>query len=258
MLDELLKQLELSNKESKIYLANLELGSAVASSISKKAQINRGTTYDILRSLMQKGLVHQYFKKNKTYFSALEPRKLLRYAEQKAKTWQENQKRLEQYLPELNSIYRTSEEKPVIEYYEGKEGIISMHEDSLACKPDEILSYSGSHYLLQGLSDYMESYWKRRVNLGIHTRGIVPQTPELVKFFRARNKKELRKVQLIPLNKYHFINETDIYADKVAIMNLNPKNYAGVIIKNKDIANTQRAIFELAWAGAKALYKKEI
>lgn len=257
ILNELLEQLNLSEKETKVYLASLELGSSIVSSIAKQADINRGTTYDILRSLTRKGLAHYYEKGRIAYFTALEPEKLVGYTEKQIKQWQDNKKRIEEHLPELKAIYRSSEEKPTVQYYEEREGIISMLEDSLISKPKEILSYSGYEYLTEEIKDYLETYWKRRVKLKIPTRGIAPYTKELAKFCQKRNKKELRKVVMIPADKYKFINEIDIYADRVAIINLNPKNYMGVIIKSKDIAQTQKSTYELAWAGAKALYNIE-
>ena len=45
-----------------------------------------------------------------------------------------------------------------------------------------------------------------------------------------------------------FTNEIDIYADKVSIISLNPKNLYGVIIKSESAADTQRSIYELLWS----------
>lgn len=256
MLQELLKQLELSDKESKIYLANLELGSALASNIAKKAQINRGTTYDILHSLIQKGLIHTYWKKNKSYFSALDPEKLLRYADQKTKLWEENKTRIEKYLPELKMLHRTSEAKPIIEYYEGKEGIISAYEDTLTLpKNSEILCYVSAKEMVEALPKYIPNYIEKRIKKGIKMRAIGRDTVEGKN--RAKcDQLELRQTQLVPAEKFPFTNEINIYSDKILII-ANLKEMFAVIIKSKEIAQTQKAIFELAWAGAKKLYNME-
>ena len=50
-LQELLLQAGLSEKESGVYLGILELGRGTVSQISRKANINRTTGYDILDSL---------------------------------------------------------------------------------------------------------------------------------------------------------------------------------------------------------------
>lgn len=256
IIEELLKQLELSEKEVKVYLANLELGSALASAISKKAQINRGTTYDILRSLIQKGLVHTYWKRNKSYFSALEPEKLLRYAEQKTQQWDENKTRIEKYLPELKMLHRSSEEKPVIEFYEGKEGIISAYEDTLKLPKDsEILCYVSAKEMVEALPKYIPSYIEKRMKKGIKLRAISRDTTE-GKNRAKRDKSELRQTLLVPAEKFPFTNEINIYGDKTLIV-ANAKEMFAVIIKSKEIAQTQRAIFELAWVETKAHYNNE-
>ena len=60
------------------------------------------------------------------------------------------------------------------------------------------------------------------------------------------NKQELRQTLMIPKNKFSITNEINIYQDKVAIISLGEEK-VGVIIKSKQIADTQRAIFNLLW-----------
>lgn len=61
---ERLQKLGLTQKEAVIYMATLELGIASpTSTIAKKANILRTTAYNILNSLVQKGIVVAYDKK---------------------------------------------------------------------------------------------------------------------------------------------------------------------------------------------------
>ncbi|OHE33815.1 MAG: hypothetical protein A3J94_16070 [Syntrophus sp. RIFOXYC2_FULL_54_9] len=64
-MDELKKQLEhlgLSDKESKVYLAALELGPTPVQDISHKAHVNRATTYVMIESLSARGLMSTFQK----------------------------------------------------------------------------------------------------------------------------------------------------------------------------------------------------
>ena len=61
-------------------------------------------------------------------------------------------------------------------------------------------------------------------------------------------KKEIRESKFI--SGLGFPTVTYIYGDKVAILSLE-KDIIGLIIENKDIANTQKQIFELLWKIAK-------
>ena len=56
-------------------------------------------------------------------------------------------------------------------------------------------------------------------------------------------------MRFIPENKYKFENEINIYDDKVSI--ISPKDQMGVIIQNQAIADSQRALFYMAFENAK-------
>ena len=53
---EILKNIGLSPKEAKVYLAVLKLKKGLITSIAEQAGVNRTTTYDILEYLNKKGL----------------------------------------------------------------------------------------------------------------------------------------------------------------------------------------------------------
>ena len=53
-------------------------------------------------------------------------------------------------------------------------------------------------------------------------------------------------MRLIPKDQYNFTNEINIYDDKVSIISFTDE-IIGMIIESKEIANTQRAIFSIAW-----------
>ncbi|HLC84714.1 MAG TPA: helix-turn-helix domain-containing protein, partial [Candidatus Nanoarchaeia archaeon] len=67
----------LSEKEQRIYLAALELGSATAGRITEKADINRSTVYDLLRMLIEKGICSTVIKGGKKFFEIVPPRGLV-------------------------------------------------------------------------------------------------------------------------------------------------------------------------------------
>ncbi|MDD3862222.1 MAG: hypothetical protein PHP74_05065, partial [Candidatus Gracilibacteria bacterium] len=48
-----------------------------------------------------------------------------------------------------------------------------------------------------------------------------------------------------------FENQISIYNNKVSIIHLEKGEEYGVILESKDVADMQRAIFELAWGGCK-------
>ncbi|MCF7835696.1 MAG: helix-turn-helix domain-containing protein [Candidatus Marinimicrobia bacterium] len=80
-----LKQLGLSEKEAKVYLASLELGEATVQEIAKQAGVNRPTTYVQIEKLTKMGLMSSVEKEGKKYFNAEEPNQLLKILEKQKK-----------------------------------------------------------------------------------------------------------------------------------------------------------------------------
>ena len=76
-----LNEIGFSEKESKIYLALLELEQATANEVARKADINRTSAYDVLDMLIKRGVVSKYKKKGHTFFTVSDPRKLITYLE---------------------------------------------------------------------------------------------------------------------------------------------------------------------------------
>jgi len=62
-LQKALEQFGLNKKQAKVYLAVLELGSATVNIISNKSGIARSSCYDILNSLIKKGIASSFKKK---------------------------------------------------------------------------------------------------------------------------------------------------------------------------------------------------
>jgi len=239
------------DKEASVYLALLELGPSTTSEISRFANINRTTGYDILESLIRDGLVNPIGETKIQKFVAENPDKVIIFLENKIK---QGEKRLEQaynLLPELFSIYNV-EEKPKVKYYEGIERIKEAFEDTLTAKV-EIVGYAVGTDAFEAVGEeYLRDYFKRRVIKNIKVRVIAPDDPDTLKV-TAKDKEELRESYVVPKDKFYFTTETNIYNNKVLIMSWKEK--FAVMIESKEIADAQKKVFELAWLGAKQFKK---
>ena len=76
MLNDKLEKFGLSNKEAKVYLSLLELGTSVVSDVAKKSQINRSTAYVLLESLAKHGLVSISERKNVRLYTPAPPERI--------------------------------------------------------------------------------------------------------------------------------------------------------------------------------------
>jgi len=73
----------LTQKESRVYLTCLELGTSLASTIARRAEVNRGTTYSILQDFQRRGIANETIKSGLKYFSVIKPDMLFRQEEEK-------------------------------------------------------------------------------------------------------------------------------------------------------------------------------
>lgn len=241
-----LLQLGLSENEAKVYLAALELGPTTAMHVSQKAEINRPTAYVQIDNLMEMGLMSSYTTGKKRYFTVEHPERLRDMLKIKEKEVAEQKKYLKEILPELQALFLTTKERPKVRFYEGKEGILAMTHDAFKAKQKTILAvipYDLNDKLFneQERKEFESKRKRRKIKARtLYTRKEGPFTTPPPATIEDR---------YIPQNLFPITASVDIYDNKIAAYTLRGK-LIGVIIESKEIADTLRAIFSLAWEGA--------
>ncbi len=244
-----LLSLGLSEKEASVYVATLLLGKGTVSKIARKANINRTTGYDILDSLVHKGLVSISGKEPKQEYFAESPDHVTKFLEQQIAKDKMRVKQAEKIIPQLKLIHNVGD-RPKVRFYEGKDGIKEVYEDTLTSS-EEIRAYATIDDVHGTLTNYFPKYYQRRAKKGISIRGIIPKTRLGIE--RAKlDKVEKRETALVPPDKYYFSPEINIYDDKVMIVSW--REELGITIQSKEIADAMKKIYELAWAEAKRLH----
>lgn len=239
----LFEQFGLSNKESALYLALLELGQADVAAISKKANIKRPTAYVLLDALKEKGFVSLKDGSSRQY-QAEDPRKILAY--EKTKVAQ-----LEKVLPGILGLASKSEHKPGTRFFSGKEGIKAVYEESLLQPTgSEMLAIGNAEAVERSIEDFQNWYIKRRAEIGIPMRAIIPATAEGLKV-AARDAQELRETRLLAPGDFTEPVEVNVYGNKVSAVSFVEDELIGVIIESEVLANVHRQLFNLLWKSAK-------
>lgn len=241
-----LESLGLNPKEAKIYLSLLELNEGHPSTISRKSGVKRPTTYVILEQLTKKGLVSHVKKNTGVLYRAVDPRKLIEEEKNKINA-------LEDSLPELLSLGSKFGATPQMSVYEGQKGLVQIMEDTL--NSSETLLCWCDVDIATGtiLSEYFPYYLRKKVERNIFLKGIFTYNKAGLRHKKFQ-KEEFREVYLVPKEKFPFKNEINIYDDKVAI--ISHQDEIGIIIQNQNIADSQKAIFNLAFEYAKILEKE--
>ena len=253
MIQSVLENIGLDQKDIKIYLMTLELGSSPASSVARRVGIPRNTTRFILDGLVKQGLVNKSKRANTQYYTPEEPKNLIKILEMrrnKANSEIDAQiDDLNSVMAELDSKFRPESTKPKVTFYEGDDGLIKVYEDTLKAK-DNLFSFASFDSLHGVLPDYFKTYYKRRVKNKIFMRSIHPATKKAFEK-TSSDKSEMRESLLIPVDKYDFKPEIQIYNNKLSITSLTEK--LGIIIESQEIHDAMKVIFELAWKEASNL-----
>lgn len=250
---ERLQKFGFTEKEASVYFAALELGIASGvATIAKKSGVNRTTTYDVLESLVRRGVVVSYSHKKQRYYEAQPPEKLVEYLKEQSERYAELADEASEMLPELTTHYRALEGKPRVYFYEGEEGIKRVYEETLQAK-GEIIACANTEVNNEYVFEYFSKYRKRRARAGIPILAIIPDGPD-GRDIAAADKEELRTSHLIPADKFDFTPEVNVFNNKVMIADWKEK--LGIIIESKEIAKVFRQMFELAFEAGGEYHKK--
>jgi len=157
---EIIVKAGLSENESAIFLALLKLGKGTVSQITRKAGLNRTTGYDILDSLVSKGLVSVSGKEPLQEYLAESPDHLLRVLMEEANKLKRRILKIKKIIPELKSMHNVRG-RPKVRFYEGVEGLKDVYEDTLtSC--ESIRAYANVNEMHQALIGYFPKYYERR------------------------------------------------------------------------------------------------
>ena len=228
----MLKQAGLTENESKVYLALIDLGPSLAGQISRKSGMHRRTVYDTTEMLIKKGLIGYILQNNRRLFQAADPQRILDIIKEK-------QEILSPFIAGLSQKFTKTKEKEETNFYKGKEGLKTVFEDQLNTK--EILILGASPKAYEVLKFYFKWYDKKRKSKKINAR-IIASSKKLTNI-------TLSEIRYLP-EKYSNPVSVNIYDDKTAII-LWATQPLAIVIKNKEISEGYKNYFELMWRIAK-------
>jgi len=244
-----MKSLGLWREEIKIYLCCLEFWDQPVSSISRITSIGRVNCYHHIDKLLEKWFLSKYQKNGVKIFVSENPKIFINREQEKLNIAKE-------MLPELLSISSIGIKKPKIQFFEWEKGMMNIFERFLQNDVKEMVSFSNFEKLSWFFEDkaFLEKHFSQRFKKGIKTRFISPRNDAAEvfteKFFHKHLSDGLVEVFLISPKEFYFDSEITIFDDSISIINLNKKSPVWVLIENKELYQTQKAIFDLAWLGA--------
>lgn len=230
-----LKSAGLTNNESKLYLALLELGPSNAGILSRKTGLHRRVVYDTTEMLIKKGMIGYIIENGKRLFQASEPSRILDLIKEK-------EEEINEAMPDLMSLFSKAKKSEGTFFYKGKNGLKSVFEDQIK-EGKEILILGASDLAYEVLQYYFKWFDKRRVEKKIKTKIVFNRTKKKLNI-------PLSEIRFLP-EKYSSPLAVNIYGDKVVIILWSKDNPLAILIKNNEISEGYRKQFEWMWNVAK-------
>jgi sugar-specific transcriptional regulator TrmB len=232
-LEQTLRKVGLSSNEAKVYLALLRTGSSKAGGISKEAGINRTSTYDSFRSLLEKGLISYVIIGKVKWFQASDPRNLRVFLKNKIEV-------LDEAMPQLSRIHSSEKLKESVSLFKGKKGVKTVLKDIIATGEDNCV-FGSEGQLEERMPEYAEKFVRQLSGKDIRVRS-------LVRSGRKGKVGSNSAVRFVPKNVESPV-VTNVYGNKIAMIIWSEPPEA-ILIENRMAAKAYRSYFEFMWANA--------
>jgi len=238
-----LKKLGLEEKEISVYLTLLTHGPSSVRKVAAVSGVNRGSTYDTLKSLRERGLVSHFHEDTKQHFIAEDPAKLKKLVTDRQEELQRVAGSIDDMIPELQSLFNKGGGKPVARYYEGPVGIQMILVDVLdtmsADEEKEYFVYSSSAVRDAGLYDAFPDFTEQRI-----ARGIQVKTIALGPGGKTAGLDQRKWIPAVEGTPTYIL----IYDGKCAFISLGVSaSLFGVVIENPGIYQTHKLLFDQQW-----------
>lgn len=246
--EKILIEAGLSEEQSAIYSALLDKGPLKAGSISSWTGLKRGLVYKVLDQLENMGLISQKGGEGTVaVFSPNHPSRLTEIMEQKEKSFSLAKETVSFSLGALSSKFNLLSGKPNVQFFEGKEGIKKVLEDTLLVPSGtEIYTYADIEAITKYIPEINKEYSDKREKLKIKKRGLVLDTEKAHQIIKDYHT-DVTETKFIKSNIGEFETVIQIYENKISYITLKNDSMIGVIIEDSSIYKIHKAIFETLW-----------
>lgn len=242
---ELLKSIDLSPTQIKIYLSVLKNGLSTVLDIYTDTKITRSQIYADSNILIQKGILELASRKKRKFLAVL-PNKLDKIISEK----NSKLKSLRESLDEASSFYTNKHPKSSeynIKIYEGfnqvKRAIEFQLEDSKGTILDIVVGdTSGPHNLFS--REYWDKWHATFTRFGGNGRMIIDKESSFFKYYQDKNRDS--KIKTRGLSKFLIQTNFATWKNKVLITIFTDKPVS-MLIESAILSNSYREIFNQLW-----------
>ena len=246
-LSETLSHIGLSQSEVIVFIYLFQTSAAERiSAIARKTRLNRTTLYGILKSLSMRGLVSSVEDRGILTYRTIEPRSLVDFIKRAQERLSSDITQIRDIVPFIEQVRKTGGRTyPAIQFFDGAEGLKQAYEDTIKNNPSKVLyGFTGTEVIYRSGSvdkEWIDDYISRRTKAGVKWYSIATNSPES-REMQKRDPDELRVTKILPPG-YKSSLEFATYGDKVMIASFSQDHPLGMLIEDREIAETIKTLF---------------
>ena len=169
--------------------------------------------------------------------------------EEQEREMKKKSEELKKLIPQLQSINNKHGDRPVVRYYEGKEGILTMIDEFTKAASGVVdMAYSVDALEKVFSKEDRSKARAKRIGRDVKTKVIYTYKDGNLE---STIDGERRKV---PYEKFPIKSDIAVYGNKIRIASLGDR-LTGVVIEDQEIADSIKAILDLAWEAAEKYQK---
>ncbi len=244
-MNDFLEKIGFSEKEASVYLYLLKVDSDNVADIAKYTKINRTTVYPVLQQLIQKEFVEEIKEDGKVFYRARTPDRIESFLQEQKIKIEEQTHEARDIIPQLKGVMRQEGQKPVIQYHEGREAIVYAAKTyDISEGSDEEMYLIYPRDILEDLFTEKERKVARELRINKNIRSKSFYTYEKGDYSPDNTGDRIK----IDSKKYPVKADISVHGDGVQIHILGDK-LGSIYIKSRDIADTLKTLFKLAFEG---------
>jgi len=236
---EITRNLGLTTKAAKIYLAALELGEATVQQLAQKSELKRTTLYYILNELIETGALIYTKAGKKSYYIPEQPANLLKRARERISNFEDSLNFLENKIGYINK-------RPRVYFLYGSSGFKQVWDLILNTKEKEYrIITQGENFL-----DYVKERYivdeiiAKKKKLNVLSKQLISDSAYARKIVAKDSKENRVSKTLPPAYKIPF---TEIITESLVAF-ISPKfNNMIFVVENYDFSKTRKSLFEALW-----------
>jgi sugar-specific transcriptional regulator TrmB len=243
-----LKNIGFSTNEASVYLALLNLGKGTAIETAKEAGMSRTTAFDVLKSLVRKGVVVENALKGRRTFAIENVDMLYSFLERKEAEIKKGKEAVSHIRIELESLRYPQKSIPKVRLYEGEKEIQKLFQGMLTEGKGLPLSLICTKEFMDNYGSFLDRFEPLRtkgeteLKLLIHDQAIHPKKPK-------HKKSALLEIRTLK-EKERYNAAMHLFGNTVGFWSFK-KTLVLVLMESEEITHMHANVFEALWNQAK-------